>query len=46
MSNDNDLRDIFAILAMHALLLDQGNKEGLCSEAYKIADQMLIERDK
>lgn len=46
MSHDNDLRDIFAILSLHALLLDQGNKEGICKEAYQIADQMLIERDK
>jgi len=46
MSNDNDLRDIFAILAMHALLIEKGNNEGLCREAYKIADDMLIERDK
>jgi len=46
MSHDNDLRDIFAILTLHALLLEKGNRDGICKEAYNIADQMLIERDK
>lgn len=46
MSNDNDLRDIFAILTLHALLLEKGNREGICKQAYQIADQMLEERDK
>lgn len=46
MSHENDLRDIFAILALHALLLEKGNQEGVCKQAYEIADQMLVERDK
>ena len=46
MNNDSDLRDIFAILSLHALIINKGYAEGACTEAYKIADQMLTERDK
>lgn len=46
MKDNGELRDIFAILTLHALIIDKGYAEGACTEAYKIADQMLTERDK
>lgn len=42
----DELRDIFAGLALHALLLEDGNKEEITKKAYEIADKMLEERDK
>ena len=42
----DELRDIFAGLALHALLLEEGSKTDISKRAYEIADQMLEERDK
>lgn len=42
----DSLRDIFAIMAMHALILEKGYDAQVCENAYKIADDMLTERDK
>ena len=45
-NNDSELRDIFALLAMHALLLEDGYKADVCKRSYEIADEMLETRDK
>jgi hypothetical protein len=44
--NDSELRDIFACIALHAIITQKGYNETSCTESYKIADQMLVERDK
>jgi len=46
MSKSEELRDIFAIITLHALMMEQGYKPDVCKKAYEIADQMLDERDK
>jgi hypothetical protein len=50
MSNNHcssdSLRDIFAVMAMHALILEKGYVDKVCEKAYKIADDMMVERDK
>lgn len=46
MSNDNELRDIFAALAMHALINQEAaTPKWVAHQAYKYADCMLDERD-
>jgi len=45
-NNNSELRDIFALLAMHALILEKGYNQDVCKRSYEIADQMLEERDK
>jgi hypothetical protein len=44
--NESELRDIFACFALHAIIMEKGYSENACNESYKIADQMLVERDK
>lgn len=44
--SSDGLRDIFAVMAMHALILEKGYDSQVCENAYKIADEMLLERDK
>jgi len=43
---NDELKDIFAALAMHALLLENGPKQDIAKKSYEIAEQMLQERDK
>ena len=46
MSNDNELRDIFAALAMQVLMgQDAATPKWVAHQAYKYADAMLDERD-
>jgi len=49
MSNDNELRDIFAALAMQALIKEAYGSgvtnKWVAHNAYKYADAMLDERD-
>ena len=42
----SELRDIYAVVAMHALILEKGYEPDICKKSYQIADQMLEERDK
>lgn len=41
-----ELRDIFACFALHAIIQKKGYDETACPESYKMADQMLAERDR
>ena len=46
MSNDSELRDIFAALAMQALINQEAaTPKWVAHQAYKYADCMLDERD-
>ena len=46
MSNSDELRDIFAALAMHALINQEAaTPKWVAHQAYKYADYMLDERD-
>lgn len=45
-SNTGEMRDIFAGLALHALLIEGGFTSDIGKRAYEIADHMLEERDK
>ena len=46
MSNDNELRDIIAALAMQSLInQDAATHKWVAHQAYKYADAMLDERD-
>jgi hypothetical protein len=44
--SNGELRDIFAIVAMHSLILEKGYDAEVCKKAYQIADDMMQERDK
>jgi hypothetical protein len=45
MSNDSELRDIFAALAMQTLIGGDATPKWVASQAYKYADAMLDARD-
>ena len=46
MSNDSELRDIFAALAMQSLISQEAaTHKWVAHQAYKYADAMLDERD-
>ena len=45
-NSTGEMRDIFAGLALHALIIEGGFKADTSKRAYEIADQMLEERDK
>jgi hypothetical protein len=44
--NDDDLRDCFAMFAMHAMLNRDGSMVNLGEGAYRVADAMLEARKK
>ncbi len=51
ISEGMDLRDYFAAKAMHSLLVTHANsrgwsKDAVASQAYKMADAMIAERNK
>ena len=45
MSNPDELRDIFAALAMQTLIEPNATPKWVAHQAYKYADAMLDERD-